>query len=127
MNVTTLWKAIRANKEDRVAKLEWAPNGGLGRAVIGKVKFASDKILEIYSQQLPEHAAYVRPRPPRSSHAGKYISLPIGELIVIMLPQDTRIFNGPDGYQYCWRPSNNSTNDILVGLSRELCACLVFS
>ena len=38
VSVTTLWKAIRANKEDRVAKLEWAPNGGLGRAVIGKVK-----------------------------------------------------------------------------------------
>ncbi|CDO74055.1 hypothetical protein BN946_scf185043.g105 [Trametes cinnabarina] len=34
--ITTLWRAIRANKEDRVAKLEWAPNGGLGRAVIGK-------------------------------------------------------------------------------------------
>lgn len=38
-SVTTLWKAIRANKEDRVAKLEWATNGGLGRAVIGKVIF----------------------------------------------------------------------------------------
>lgn len=38
-SVTTLWRTIRANKEDRVAKLEWAPNGGLGRAVIGKVEF----------------------------------------------------------------------------------------
>lgn len=37
-SVTTLWRAIRANKEDRVAKLEWAPNGGLGRAIIGKVR-----------------------------------------------------------------------------------------
>lgn len=36
-SVTTLWRAIRTNKEDRVAKLEWAPNGSLGRAVIGKV------------------------------------------------------------------------------------------
>lgn len=45
-SVTTLWKAIRANKEDRVAKLEWAPNGGLGRAVIGKVIFCIDQILE---------------------------------------------------------------------------------
>lgn len=35
--MTTLWRAIRANKEDRVAKLEWSPNGGLGRAIIGKV------------------------------------------------------------------------------------------
>ena len=29
---------IRSNKEDRVAKLEWAPSGGLGRAIIGKVE-----------------------------------------------------------------------------------------
>jgi hypothetical protein len=36
-STTTVWRAIRANKEDRVAKLEWASNGGLGRAVIGKV------------------------------------------------------------------------------------------
>jgi hypothetical protein len=36
-STTTVWRAIRANKEDRVAKLEWAPGGGLGRAVIGKV------------------------------------------------------------------------------------------
>lgn len=38
-SVTTLWRAIRPNKEDRVAKLEWAANGGLGRVVIGKVRF----------------------------------------------------------------------------------------
>ena len=37
--VTTVWRAIRANKEDRVAKLEWSPTGGLGRAFIGKVHF----------------------------------------------------------------------------------------
>lgn len=36
-SVTTLYRTIRANKEDRVAKLEWASNGGLGRVVIGKV------------------------------------------------------------------------------------------
>ncbi|KAF9263582.1 hypothetical protein L218DRAFT_944423 [Marasmius fiardii PR-910] len=35
-SVTTLWRAIRATKEDRVAKLEWASNGGLGRIVMGK-------------------------------------------------------------------------------------------
>lgn len=35
--MTTLWRTIRPNKEDRVAKLEWAANGGLGRVVIGKV------------------------------------------------------------------------------------------
>lgn len=37
-STTTLWRAVRANREDRVAKLEWASNGGLGRAVIGKVR-----------------------------------------------------------------------------------------
>lgn len=36
-STTTLWRAIRPNKEDRVARLEWAANGGLGRIVIGKV------------------------------------------------------------------------------------------
>ncbi|KIP12833.1 hypothetical protein PHLGIDRAFT_32708 [Phlebiopsis gigantea 11061_1 CR5-6] len=76
-SVTTLWKAIRANKEDRVAKLEWAPNGGLGRAVIGKS------------------------------------TLPMGDLVRTdpRMPE-ARIFNGPDGYQYSWRPSNNAHHDI---------------
>ncbi|KIM45993.1 hypothetical protein M413DRAFT_16775 [Hebeloma cylindrosporum] len=34
--VTTLWRTLRPNKEDRVAKLEWSANGGLGRVVMGK-------------------------------------------------------------------------------------------
>ncbi|KAJ7848732.1 hypothetical protein B0H14DRAFT_2356617, partial [Mycena olivaceomarginata] len=34
---TTLWRSIRANKEDRVATLEWATNGALGRVFISKV------------------------------------------------------------------------------------------
>ncbi|KAL1735791.1 hypothetical protein EV714DRAFT_267341 [Schizophyllum commune] len=34
--VTTLWRTIRVNKEDRVAKFEWAANGGLGRVLVGK-------------------------------------------------------------------------------------------
>jgi hypothetical protein len=37
-STTTVWRSIRANKEDRVARLEWASGGGLGRAVIGKVR-----------------------------------------------------------------------------------------
>ena len=37
-HITNVWRVIRMNKEDRVAKLEWAPDGGLGRAVIGKVR-----------------------------------------------------------------------------------------
>jgi hypothetical protein len=32
-----MWRTLRPNKEDRIAKLEWAPNGGLGRVVMGKV------------------------------------------------------------------------------------------
>jgi len=79
VNVTTLWRTIRANKEDRVAKLEWAPSGGLGRAVIGKS------------------------------------TLPMADLV----RADTRVpncrmFNGPDGYQYRWRPSNNATSDVVL-------------
>ncbi|KAL4076019.1 hypothetical protein J3A83DRAFT_2104205 [Scleroderma citrinum] len=35
-STTTLFRSVRTNKEDRVAKLEWASNGGLGRAMIGK-------------------------------------------------------------------------------------------
>jgi len=69
-SVTTLWRAIRTNKEDRVAKLEWAPNGGLGRAVIGKN------------------------------------TVPMADLVRAdtRIP-GARIFNGPDGLQYRWRPS----------------------
>lgn len=36
-SLTTMWRALRPNKEDRIAKLEWAPNGGLGRVMMGKV------------------------------------------------------------------------------------------
>lgn len=77
-SVTTLWRTIRPNKEDRVAKLEWAANGGLGRIIIGK-------------NTLPM-ADLVRPDP----HI-----------------YGCRIFNGPDGATYRWRPSPNSS-DILL-------------
>ncbi|KAI0079658.1 hypothetical protein K474DRAFT_1639119 [Panus rudis PR-1116 ss-1] len=79
-SVTTLWRAIRANKEDRVAKLEWAPNGGLGRAVIGKS------------------------------------TLPMSDLVrkIPNAPDDIRVFNGPDGYEYRWRPSHNQYNDFVL-------------
>ncbi|KAK7049680.1 hypothetical protein VNI00_005711 [Paramarasmius palmivorus] len=71
-SVTTLWRAIRSNKEDRVAKLEWASNGSLGRCVMGK-------------STLPM-ADLVRPDP---------------------RTYGSRIFNGPDGLQYRWRPATN--------------------
>lgn len=35
-STTTLWRALRSNKEERVAKFEWSQSGGLGRVVIGK-------------------------------------------------------------------------------------------
>ncbi|EIM88213.1 uncharacterized protein STEHIDRAFT_120423 [Stereum hirsutum FP-91666 SS1] len=78
VSVTTVWRAIRANKEDRVAKLEWAPNGGLGRAVIGKN------------------------------------TLPMGDLVrrEPRIP-DCRVFNGPDGFLYRWRPSTNNSDTVL--------------
>jgi len=77
-SITTVWRAIRANREDRVARLEWGPGGGLGRAVIGK-------------HHLPM-ADLVR-RDPR-------------------LP-NSRVFNGPDGFQYRWRPSTTNQDIVL--------------
>lgn len=41
LSTTTLFRALRKNKEERVARLEWAPNGSLGRAQIGKVRLPS--------------------------------------------------------------------------------------
>jgi len=72
-SVTTVWRAVRTNKEDRVAKLEWAPNGSLGRAVIGKNTVPMADLVRA---------------DPRS--------------------YGSRVFNGPDGLQYRWRPSPNS-------------------
>lgn len=72
MSVTTLWRAIRANKEDRVAKLEWAPNGGLGRAVIGKVRLlSSNHDTRISSLPAAEHAPHGRLGPPRPTRYGE--------------------------------------------------------
>ncbi|KAJ4472301.1 hypothetical protein J3R30DRAFT_1064065 [Lentinula aciculospora] len=71
-SVTTLYRTIRANKEDRVAKLEWASNGGLGRVVIGKNTLPMSDL--------------VRPDPQIYG---------------------SRIFNGPDGLTYRWRPGSN--------------------
>jgi hypothetical protein len=38
-STTDLLREIRSNREDRVARLIWAPSGGLGRVVIGKKIF----------------------------------------------------------------------------------------
>ena len=77
-STTIVWRAIRVNKEDRVAKLEWAPGGGLGRAVIGKIHIPMADLVR---------------RDPRMPNS--------------------RVFNGPDGFQYRWRPSTTSQDIVL--------------
>ncbi|KAI4525265.1 hypothetical protein K523DRAFT_275011 [Schizophyllum commune Tattone D] len=86
-SVTVLWRTIRANKEDRVAKLEWSATGGLGRIIIGK-------------NTLPM-ADLVRPdaRVPRA-----------------------RIFNGPDGNLYRWRPASNGMDIVLQDMNQNVIA-----
>ena len=32
-----MFRSVKPNKEDRIATLGWAPNGGLGRVAIGRV------------------------------------------------------------------------------------------
>lgn len=75
-STTTVWRAIRANKEDRVAKLEWAPGGGLGRAVIGKVRHSPQGIPHLtsflHSSLVIESCAYVRLGPPGPTHACEF-------------------------------------------------------
>ena len=72
-STTTVWRAIRANREDRVAKLEWAPGGGLGRAVIGKVSHSLRRIPHstsfLRSDSITEPASYVRLGPQRPKDA----------------------------------------------------------
>ncbi|KAF8268300.1 hypothetical protein EI94DRAFT_1771662 [Lactarius quietus] len=87
-SVTTLWRAIRSNKEDRVGKFEWPPGPPVpGRTQIGK---------NIYPM-----ADLVRkdPRVPNS-----------------------RVFNGPDGFVYRWRPSTNSQDVMLLDPNNNVIA-----
>jgi len=37
---TSLYRTVRKDREDRVARLEWGPNGTFGRAIIGKQQMA---------------------------------------------------------------------------------------
>lgn len=37
LSVTTMWRVLRPNREDRIARLEWSSNGGLGRLIMGRV------------------------------------------------------------------------------------------
>ncbi|KAF9008874.1 hypothetical protein BDQ17DRAFT_1349113 [Cyathus striatus] len=86
-SVTTLWRAIRPNKEDRVAKLEWAANGGLGRVVIGKNTLPMSDLVR------PDPRIY-----------------------------GARVFNGPDGLQYRWRPSTTSPDILLQDANENVIA-----
>jgi hypothetical protein len=67
-SVTMLLRTIRPNREDRVAKFEWAANGGLGRITIGKVcLILSLAVLEadskLINQNMLPMADMVRPDP----------------------------------------------------------------
>jgi len=86
-SVTTLWRMIRPNREDRVAKFEWSTSGSLGRVIIGKNAFPM--------------ADLVRPDP----------SI-----------QGARLFNGPDGVEYRWRPSTTSSDVLLQDSGGEVIA-----
>jgi hypothetical protein len=85
--ITILWRMIRSNKEDRVAKLEWAPGGGLGQAVIGKNTYPMADLVR---------------RDPRMPNS--------------------RLFNGPDGFQYRWRPSTTTQDIVLQDLNNNVIA-----
>lgn len=65
--VTTVCKQAR-QKEERVAKLEWAPNGGLGRAMIGKVRRLTPLlVIPTHNTSPSDRYADERPRAPGCS------------------------------------------------------------
>lgn len=45
VTTTTLWRAVRQSREDRLAKFEWTSNGSLGRAMIGRTTMAVSELL----------------------------------------------------------------------------------
>lgn len=85
--MTTLWKAIRANKEDRIAKLEWASNGGLGRVIIGKVSRNCATIAIGLTSDLSQNTLpmsdLVRPDPRASVSLSTYYFLSRPHLIFV--------------------------------------------
>ncbi|KAG8907221.1 hypothetical protein FRB99_005045 [Tulasnella sp. 403] len=84
--ITTLYRAIKQGKEDRIARLEWGSNGSLGRATIGRNMVS---MLDL-----------VRP-------SGEPFS---------------RMFTGPDGYQYRWKPDPFSAEYILEDFNGNVIA-----
>jgi hypothetical protein len=79
-STTTVWRVIRANKEDRVARLEWAPGGGLGRAVMGRVRVLLQRIPHLTSflrsDLITEPTSYGRlgPQGPKDTRAFEFVS-----------------------------------------------------
>ncbi|KAG8797334.1 hypothetical protein FRC17_007780, partial [Serendipita sp. 399] len=45
VTTTTLWRAVRQSREDRLARFEWNANGSLGRATIGRTTMAVSELL----------------------------------------------------------------------------------
>jgi len=84
--ITTLYRAIKQGKEDRIARLEWGPDFDLGRATIGRNMISMQDL--------------VRPEG----------------------PPFTRVFTGPDGYQYRWRPDPYSSEYILEDFNGSVIA-----
>lgn len=58
--ITTLLRTVRPNKEDKVAKLEWSANGGLGRVVIGKTILPMADMVRP-DPQIPGHRYFYGP------------------------------------------------------------------
>ncbi|KIM91019.1 hypothetical protein PILCRDRAFT_811532 [Piloderma croceum F 1598] len=91
LSTTTLFRALRKNKEERVARLEWAPNGGLGRAQIGKNTVS---MLDLVQQDQRMHGARVFSAPdgmlyrwtPSASSRDVQLMDPNGNVVAIYRP-----------------------------------------
>lgn len=105
---------MRKNKEERVARLEWAPNGGLGRAQIGKVRNSfyyvaarlttsnrTPSLCTTSSNQILAHMSVTQALDIVFSYSRRL--------------QGARVFSAPDGLLYRWLPSTSS-RDILVSV-----------
>ena len=106
-----MWRAIRANKEDRVAKLEWASNGGLGRAIIGKARFifvltllSAGPIGLTFIPQWTEHLAYEGPCPQRRTDPSVFLTH------LVQSPFDVRVTHASSSASFtCLRTVESST------------------
>ncbi|KAF5321034.1 hypothetical protein D9619_000853 [Psilocybe cf. subviscida] len=90
-SLTTMWRTLRPGKEDRVAKLEWSANGGLGRVIMGKNTLMmvdlARPIAEIYGARtfVGPDGLYYRWRPSTTS-GDVILQDPNGETIAFFRP-----------------------------------------